>query len=276
MGTQNRSAIATLVERSTRYLLLVHLSGTSRTDDLRDGLSEAMNKLPAHLRRSLTWDQGSEMAKHAEFTAATGVPVYFCHLIHPGSGEPTKTPMGCWSGPRKLDTVIMCLASNGVAAMYSGSTLSRSDAVSAVELFEQGLTAKSVALALDLAPNPVQMLYERWQVRGTGALMTRDRKQYDVETKLEIVRRHLQGVSGRVLAEEYDLPSPGTVTNWTNIYRRDGEDGLRPKRRGRPPADRETPLPESEVEQLRRENERLRAEVAYLGKLRALRSQERR
>uniref|UniRef100_UPI00374F0E61 DUF3024 domain-containing protein n=1 Tax=Rhodococcus globerulus TaxID=33008 RepID=UPI00374F0E61 len=45
---------------------------------------------------------------------------------------------------------------------YSRSTLSRSDAVSAVELFEEGFTAKSVALTLDLAPNPVQMLYQRW------------------------------------------------------------------------------------------------------------------
>ncbi|WP_370628844.1 helix-turn-helix domain-containing protein [Paenarthrobacter nitroguajacolicus] len=72
------------------------------------------------------------------------------------------------------------------------------------------------------------------------------------------------------------FPSPGTVTNWTRIYRRDGEDGLRPKKRGRRPVNRENALPESEVEQLRRENERLRAEVAYLGKLRALRAQERR
>ncbi|MFF0991609.1 hypothetical protein, partial [Kocuria nitroreducens] len=92
--------------------------------------------------------------------------------------------------------------------MYLKSTLSHSDAVSAVELFEQGLSANSVARALDLAPNSVQMLYERWQVRGTGALVTRDRKQYDIETKLLIVRRHLQGASGRVLAKEYDLPSP--------------------------------------------------------------------
>lgn len=160
--------------------------------------------------------------------------------------------------------------------MYSKGALSHSDAVAAVELFEQGLSAKSVARALDLAPNSVQMLYERWQVRGTGALMTRDRKQYDLETKLLIVRRHLQGASGRVLAKEYDLASPGTVTNWAKIYRRDGEDGLRPKKRGRRPTTREDPVPESEVEQLRRENERLRAEVAYLGKLRALRSQQRR
>lgn len=160
--------------------------------------------------------------------------------------------------------------------MYFKGALSHSDAVSAVELFEQGLSAKSVARALDLASTSVQMLYQRWQVRGTGALVTRERKQYDLETKLLIVRRHLQGVSGRVLAQEYDLPSPGTVTNWAKIYRRDGEDGLRPKKRGRRPLARENPVPESEVEQLRRENERLRAEVAYLGKLRALRSQQRR
>jgi len=74
--------------------------------------------------------------------------------------------------------------------------------------------------------------------------MTRDRKPYDIETKLLIVRRHLQGVSGRVLAKEYDLPSPGTVTKWTRIYRRDDEDGLRPKKRGRPTVNRENPLPE--------------------------------
>lgn len=160
--------------------------------------------------------------------------------------------------------------------MYSGSTLSHSQAVSAVELFQQGFTAKSVAISLDLAPNPVQMLYQRWQLRGAGALVTRERRQYDFETKLRIVRRHVRGESGRALAEEYDLPSPGTVTNWTRIYRRDGEDGLRPKRRGRPPTDRESLAPESEIETLRKENERLRAEVAYLGKLRALRSQERR
>ncbi|NHP18755.1 hypothetical protein G8767_35420, partial [Rhodococcus sp. IC4_135] len=79
--------------------------------------------------------------------------------------------------------------------MYSKSTLSHTDAVSALELFEQGYTAKSVAISLDLAQNPVQMLYQRWQLRGAGALVTRDRRQYDFETKLEIVRRHVNGES---------------------------------------------------------------------------------
>ena len=160
--------------------------------------------------------------------------------------------------------------------MYARSTLSHSDAVSAVELFEQGFTAKSVAISLDLARSAVQMLYQRWQLRGRDALVTRDRRQYDFATKLEIVWRHVKGESGRALCAEYELPSPSTVANWTSIYRRDGEDGLRPKRRGRPPTDREDSPPESDIEALRTENERLRGEVAYLGKLRALRSQERR
>lgn len=158
--------------------------------------------------------------------------------------------------------------------MYSKDALTQPEAVSAVELFEQGLSAKSVAGALELAPNSVQMLHQRWQVRGTSALMTRDRKQYDLETKLLIVRRHLQGTSGRVLAKEYDLPSPGTVTNWRKstdatvrmgyVRRKGADDRLHVR----------ILSPESELEQLRRENERLRAEVGYLGKLRALRSRQ--
>lgn len=157
--------------------------------------------------------------------------------------------------------------------MYAGSKLGAGDAVSAVEMFEQGYTAKGVSAARDLPYGPVQMLYERWQLRGAGALMTRERKHYDVDTKLEIVKRYLGGATALALAREYDLPSPNTVSNWARKYRRDGEDGLRPKQRVRPPAHRARPT--GEVEQLRAENERLRAEVAYLGKLRALKSQQR-
>ena len=160
--------------------------------------------------------------------------------------------------------------------MYSRSTLRHFDAVSAVELFEQGFTAKSVAISLNLAGSPVQMLYQRWQLRGAGALMTRKRRQYDFGTKLEIVRRHIKGESGRTLCEEFDLPSPSTVANWTSIYRRDREDGLCPKHRGKQPAISADSPVESETEALLRENEQLRAEVAYLGKLRALKSPERR
>lgn len=75
MGASNRSAIGTLVERSTRHLILVHLPGEHTSEGVRDALIEVMNDLPTKLRRSLTWDQGTEMTRHQDFTIATGMPV---------------------------------------------------------------------------------------------------------------------------------------------------------------------------------------------------------
>ncbi|MFE5163693.1 IS30 family transposase, partial [Streptomyces sp. NPDC056697] len=93
MGKENGSAIGTLVERSTRYLLLVHLPHGRATEPVRDALVETVKTLPAHLKRSLTWDQGSEMGRHQEFTIATDIPVYFCDPASPwqrGSNENTN------------------------------------------------------------------------------------------------------------------------------------------------------------------------------------------
>lgn len=92
-GTQNKSAIATLVERSTRYVMLVHLEGDHTAETVRDGLIKTMRTLPAHLRGSLTWDQGSEMALHKSFSMATDMDVYFCDPASPwqrGSNENTN------------------------------------------------------------------------------------------------------------------------------------------------------------------------------------------
>lgn len=83
VGSFNRSAIGTLVERSTRYTILVHLEGASRAETLRDQLITIFNQLPLALRRSLTWDQGVEMCHHHEIAAATGMPVFFCHRASP-------------------------------------------------------------------------------------------------------------------------------------------------------------------------------------------------
>jgi IS30 family transposase len=88
VGAFNRSAIGTLVERSTRFTILVHLAaGTSRAHSLRDQLTAIFNELPEELRRSLTWDQGVEMCHHHEIADATGMPVYFCHR-----GSPWQRP----------------------------------------------------------------------------------------------------------------------------------------------------------------------------------------
>jgi transposase, IS30 family len=78
MGAFNRSAILTLVERSTRYTLLGDLPQGHGAEDVYACLMELMPTLPANLARSLTWDQGREMALHQQFTIDSGIQVYFC------------------------------------------------------------------------------------------------------------------------------------------------------------------------------------------------------
>jgi len=85
--------VATLVERSTRYLMLVGLPDGHRAELVADALAAAITTLPRQLTRSLTWDQGNEMAEHARFTIDTGVAVYFCDPKSPwqrGSNENTN------------------------------------------------------------------------------------------------------------------------------------------------------------------------------------------
>ena len=92
VGRGQRSAIATLVERQTRYVLLAALPDRTAAA-VRDALARQIVTLPAHLRRSLTWDQGREMAEHVRFSVDTGVAVYFCDPHSPwqrGSNENTN------------------------------------------------------------------------------------------------------------------------------------------------------------------------------------------
>ena len=86
-------AIATLVERKTRFVMLIALPNGHAADVVADALAAKIVELPAQLRRSLTWDQGKEMASHAKFSAKTGLPVYFCDPRSPwqrGSNENTN------------------------------------------------------------------------------------------------------------------------------------------------------------------------------------------
>jgi transposase, IS30 family len=82
-GSFNRSAIGTLVERTTRFTILVRLTGPSRAHSLRNELIDVFTELAEELRRSLTWDQGVELCPPREITAATRMPVFFCHRRRP-------------------------------------------------------------------------------------------------------------------------------------------------------------------------------------------------
>jgi IS30 family transposase len=103
---KNMSPVATLVERSTRYLMLVSLpGGNHQADAVADALAAAITSLPEQLTKSLTWDLGHEMAQHQRFTIATGVQVYFCDPQSPwqrGSNENTNGLLRQYL-PRRLD-----------------------------------------------------------------------------------------------------------------------------------------------------------------------------
>jgi transposase, IS30 family len=87
------SAVGTLVERHSRYLLLFPLPNGFTAERMRLELTAAVGRLPQQLRRSLTWDQGREMAEHVQFTVDSGVQVYFCDPRSPwqrGTNENTN------------------------------------------------------------------------------------------------------------------------------------------------------------------------------------------
>ena len=104
------SAIGALVERRTRLTMLLRLPpmeghGGPRAKNgpalaghgaeaVRDAIASMITTLPGQLRRSLTWDQGAEMAQHAQLRTGTGLEIYFCNPTHPGSAARTRTPTG--------------------------------------------------------------------------------------------------------------------------------------------------------------------------------------
>jgi IS30 family transposase len=84
MGPGNRSAIGTLVERTTRFLVLLHMpEGVPTTATVRQAVSSTFGGLPEGLARTLTWDQGKELAHHQQITASTGTQVFFCDAHSP-------------------------------------------------------------------------------------------------------------------------------------------------------------------------------------------------
>lgn len=162
--------------------------------------------------------------------------------------------------------------------MHPDSSLSERQREAAVALFDGGYGAKAVATRLGVSRAAVRRLRGRWQLRGAGALIMKPTKRsFSFEFKLDLVRAVVDGrATAAELARAHDLSSPTLVENWVRRYRRDGEEALQPKRRGRPPGTTGSPAqPLSELDRLRQENLRLAAENAYLKKVRALRAQGR-
>jgi transposase, IS30 family len=93
IGQNGRSAVGTLVERTSRYVVLLHLPDGREANKVNDAMKHAITTLPNELLRTITWDQGKEMSSHAKFTVDTGIQVYFCDPHSPwqrGSNENTN------------------------------------------------------------------------------------------------------------------------------------------------------------------------------------------
>ena len=108
IGQNHKSAVGSLVERTSRYTLLLHLPNGHSADEVGAAMRKAVKKLPGEFFRTITWDQGREMARHASFSVDTGIQIYFCD------------PHSPWQRPTNENT-------NGLLRQYlpKGTDLSR-------------------------------------------------------------------------------------------------------------------------------------------------------
>lgn len=93
VGSLHRSAIATMVDRSSRFLVMAHLEADHSAETVRDGVIKSLNALPETLKRTLTWDQGAEMSEHCSISKQTGIEIFFCDAASPwqrGTNENTN------------------------------------------------------------------------------------------------------------------------------------------------------------------------------------------
>lgn len=99
LGTGNASAVGTLVERRTRFTILLHLPDRHDADSVAEAMIRQMRRLPEHLRRSITWDRGTELAGYERIQLALGLSVYFCDPYSPwqrGTNENTNRLLRFW------------------------------------------------------------------------------------------------------------------------------------------------------------------------------------
>ncbi len=119
--------------------------------------------------------------------------------------------------------------------MRRDSAVSEQQRAAAVAVFATGHGAQSVATPLGAGDRAVRRLYDRWRVRGGDALVaTSTKRSFSFAVKRDIVHRFLAGETTPSRAQEVDLSSPKLIERWARTYRTEGEDGLRPKPKGRP------------------------------------------
>jgi IS30 family transposase len=94
LGRGRKSQVATIVERTTRFTLLVPLPTDRKANTVRDAIASKLVELPEHLRRSLTWNQGKEIAAHVSFKVATDIDVYFCAPRSPWQRDTNENTNG--------------------------------------------------------------------------------------------------------------------------------------------------------------------------------------
>lgn len=159
--------------------------------------------------------------------------------------------------------------------MRARSSLSKQQREQLIDLFEQGVGYTAAANRLGVARDPVRMLQRRFTLHGRLCLVEKPTKQqFSFEVKKEVVDRFNAGESKMDLAREFELSSDQLVTSWVRAWRTGGDQALRPKPKGRPTGSSPMKVM-TEEDRLRREVEKLRAENAYLKKLRDLRNQRR-
>ncbi|WP_241877015.1 IS3 family transposase [Corynebacterium diphtheriae] len=154
--------------------------------------------------------------------------------------------------------------------MHPRSKLSQAQRELAVDLFEEGYGSRAVANRLGVRREQVRHLEDRFRLHGRLCLVSkRTKRQYSFDTKMEILRRYQTGELKSDLAKEYGLSSPNLISHWVWQVNKGGSDALQPKPKGRPKGSGQS-VPMTEEDTLRRENELLKAEVAYPKKIAGL------